>query len=50
MPVFGNNTHKIISAIERIRCAEILQDILGGTARNAAMGGAFCAVGGDLSH
>lgn len=25
------------------------QDILGGTARFAAMGGAFCAVGGDLS-
>src|SRR5579863_9047710 len=25
------------------------QDILGGTARFASMGGAFCAVGGDLS-
>jgi len=41
--------NKAIAQVGEADALRYSQDILGGTARFAAMGGAFCAVGGDLS-
>jgi hypothetical protein len=43
------NPLKMNAQVSEADALRYSQDILGGTARFAAMGGAFCAVGGDLS-